>query len=170
MRHLPDVIATTSALQPYFQQLDHVDIKTVTSTVPLRTFVAAMLRYQPVWLTVLYGMRKGLVRFLGMYQRGVPRAPHVTAETLPMTPGQRAALFTVRVAQDEHYWLADVDDQHLWAALAVVAEPLAGSMWRYYVVTLVRYHNWAGPIYFTIIRPFHHLVIANMARTGALGR
>ena len=56
-----------------------------------------------------------------------------------------------------------------WAALAVVAEPLTVGTWRYYVVTLVRFHNLTGPIYFNIIRPFHHIVVGNMARAGARG-
>ncbi|MGE6761631.1 DUF2867 domain-containing protein [Corallococcus interemptor] len=30
------------------------------------------------------------------------------------------------------------------------------------------YRNWAGPVYFNVIRPFHHLVVARMARHGAL--
>jgi hypothetical protein len=55
-----------------------------------------------------------------------------------MAPGQRAHFFTVRAARDGRYWLADVDDRHLWAALAVVARPVAGDAWRYHVVTLVR--------------------------------
>ena len=170
MIRLPDVITTQVALQPYLQHLDHVDIKTVTSTVPLRAFVAAMLGYQPRWLTLLYRVRGVLVRLLGMRQKSVPRAPRITAATLPMVPGTRAFFFTVRAAQDEHYWLADADDQHLWAALAVVAEPLTVGTWRYHVVTLVRYHNWAGPIYFTLIRPFHHIVVGKMAAAGGGSR
>jgi hypothetical protein len=167
MREIPKAITTQAELQPYLQQLDHIDIKTVTSTVSLRSFVAGMLGYQPGWVTALYVVRGMFVRLLGMRQAGVPRPQRMTAATLPMTPGQRAAFFTVRAAQDEHYWLADADDQHLWAALAVIAEPLSGNTQRYHVVTLVRYRNWAGPLYFTAIRPFHRLVVGSMARAGA---
>ncbi|MEV4094105.1 DUF2867 domain-containing protein [Streptosporangium saharense] len=34
-----------------------------------------------------------------------------------------------------------------------------------YVAVVVHYHRWTGPVYFTVIRPFHHLV----ARAGVRG-
>jgi len=34
------------------------------------------------------------------------------------------------------------------------------------VVTVVRYHAWNGPVYFNMIRPFHHLVVGRMAAAG----
>jgi hypothetical protein len=37
------------------------------------------------------------------------------------------------------------------------------------VVTVVRYHNLAGRVYFNVIRPFHHLVV-HAAMRAALGR
>lgn len=167
MHTVPAVIAAQEALQPFARHLDYADVKSVTSAVPMRSFIAGMLSYQPGWMTALYGVRGVLVRLLGMRQSGVPRSPRLTPETLPMTPGQRAGIFTVRAARDDRYWLADIDDQHLWAALAVVVEDLPNAKWRYHVVTLVRYHNWTGPLYFTLIRPFHHIVVGNMARAGA---
>jgi hypothetical protein len=48
-----------------------------------------------------------------------------------------------------------------------VAEPLANDLIRYYIVTIVHYLHWTGPVYFNLIRPFHHLVVARMARAGA---
>ena len=37
---------------------------------------------------------------------------------------------------------------------------------RYYVVTAVNYKHWTGPVYFNLIRPFHHLVVSRMAKHG----
>jgi uncharacterized protein DUF2867 len=34
------------------------------------------------------------------------------------------------------------------------------------VVTNVHYHNWAGPVYLQVIRPFHHVVVTRMAQAG----
>jgi hypothetical protein len=83
-----------------------------------------------------------------------------------MTSGQRASFFKVQMADDERYWFAEVNDAHLKAALGVVVEPLAGTQRRFHVVTVVHYHNWAGPVYFNVIRPFHHLVVGGMMRAG----
>jgi hypothetical protein len=48
-----------------------------------------------------------------------------------------------------------------------VAEPVANGLIRYYIVTIVHYLHWTGPVYFNLIRPFHHLVVARMARAGS---
>jgi len=44
---------------------------------------------------------------------------------------------------------------------------VANGLIRYYIVTIVHYLHWTGPVYFNLIRPFHHLVVARMARAGA---
>lgn len=62
--------------------------------------------------------------------------------------------------------VAEVIDDHLTAHLGVASEPLAGGMTRFHVLTIVHYHNWAGPVYFNVIRPFHHLVVGGMAQAG----
>ena len=33
-------------------------------------------------------------------------------------------------------------------------------------LTVVHYKHWTGPVYFNVIRPFHHLVVRQMARAG----
>lgn len=162
MPDYPDV----PAFAPYLAAAQHVDVKTADGDVSLREFLSGMMSYQPAWVTFLFGVRRVFVRLLGMKQAGIPRPPALSAETFPMTPGQRAAFFTVREADEETYWLADVRDQHLNAALAVIAAPLPDGRRRFSVLTIVHYNNWAGPVYFNVIRPFHHLVVGSMTRAG----
>jgi hypothetical protein len=144
---------------------DHVDVKTVESDVSLREFLASMLAYQPGWVSALYGVRKGFVRLLGMKQQGIPTAPRFTPETVPMTVGEKASFFTVRRAEEDRVWVADAEESHLRATLAVVHEGRS-----FHVVTVVHYKSWAGPVYFNVIRPFHHVVVKAMARAGAQSR
>jgi hypothetical protein len=160
---------TLPALAPVLAGADHVDVKTAAGDVTLRQFLAAMLTYQPRWITALYHVRRVFVRFLGMRQAGVPRPPRLRPEDVPMLPGSRAATFTVRLAEEDHYWVAEATGTHLTAALAVVAHPLSPTRRRFEVVTVVHYHSWAGPVYFTVIRPFHHLVVGSMVRAGVHG-
>lgn len=162
-------IDTIPDIQPVLQGAHHIDVKTVTVNAPLslREFIAGMLAYQPGWVTFLYGVRMVFVRFLGMKQPGIPKAPRLTPETVPMIPGEPAAFFNVRLAKEEAYWFAEIKDQHLNAALGVVVEPLTETQKCFHVVTVVHYNHWTGPIYFNIIRPFHHLVVGSMARAGA---
>lgn len=162
-----DYIDQIEPLQSLLQTANHVDVKTIESDVALRQFIAGFMNYMPIWVKALYGVRMVFVRFLGMKQARIPPAPQITPETVPMTPGQNAAFFTVRHAQEDRYWKVDVVDDHLTAGLAIVAEPIDDNRTRFHVVTIVQYHKWSGPVYFNVIRPFHHLVVGGMTRAGA---
>lgn len=154
-------------LRPILSDADHVDLKTTISGVPLREFVAGFFSYNPVWIKALYRVRQGFVRTLGMRQTVIPRTERLQAADIPMQPGAHLAFFTVVDAADEHYWIAAADDAHLTAYLALLVEPINIQYRRFHVVTIVRYNNWAGPVYFNVIRPFHHLVVGSMMRAGA---
>jgi len=43
---------------------------------------------------------------------------------------------------------------------------LADGRKRFHIGTAVHYHNWAGPVYFNVIRPFHHIVVSQMMKAG----
>ena len=153
-------------IQALLTNANYIDVKRVTGNVDLRTFIAGFLNYQPRWLMSLYAARAVFVRFLGMRQENVAFGALLTPEMVPMQVGKQAAFFTVRMAEEECYWFADNSDKHLKATLGVVVEPLADQQKCFYVVTIVHYHNWAGPIYLQVIKPFHHLVVMSMARAG----
>jgi hypothetical protein len=163
-------IRSLPELSSLLERADHVDVKTVIGSVDLRTFLANMLSYQPDWVTALYGVRAIFVRFLGMRQHGIPHrqsSQYLTPETIPMQEGQPVAFFKVRMAREERYWIAEAKDTHLNALLGVVVETLPDQQQKlFHVVTVVYYRNWAGPVYFNVIRPFHHLVVGSMAMAG----
>ncbi|MEM7343469.1 MAG: DUF2867 domain-containing protein [Chloroflexota bacterium] len=145
---------------------DHIDVKTIEGNLPMRTFIAGMLSYQPAWMTFLYRVRGMFVRLLGMKQNGVPVAHQLNADDISLTPGDAAAFFTVKAAQEEAYWFVGATESHLTAHLGVIVEPLAAQQRRFHVVTVVHYHRWTGPVYFNVIRPFHHLVVHRMMQAG----
>jgi hypothetical protein len=101
---MTDWIARLPQISELLARADHVDVKTADSTVSLREFVAAMMAYEPGWMRFLFGLRKRLVRLIGLRQEGMPTAPHWTPEEVPMQPGQRASFFTVRKAVDGEVW------------------------------------------------------------------
>ena len=154
-------------LQPLLANADHIDVKTVLGDGDLRTFIAAFLNYSPVWLKSLFVVRAVFVRFLGMRQGHIGSDKRLTPERVPMQIGKRVAFFTVCMADEDHYWFAENSDKHLKGTLGVIVEPLAGQQKRFHVITIVHYHNWAGPVYFQVIKPFHHLVVARMAQAGS---
>lgn len=162
-------IETIPQISTLLQNANHVDVKTVESTASLREFLAAMMSYQPGWVTFLYGVRAVFVRFLGMKQPGIPRPRRLSPDKVSLTPGDPAYFFKVKIAQEDAFFVSEIKDKHLDAMLGVVIEPLQNSHKRFHVLTIVHYNNWAGPIYFNVIRPFHHVVVRGMARAGARG-
>ena len=156
-KHIPEIA-------PLLADADHIDVKTFQSEKSLCQFIAALLSYQPAWITFLYGVRWFFVRLLGMKQTGIPGARQLQASDISMTPGGDALFFQVVAAAEERYWFAEAAESHLTAKLGVVAEREAGEPTTYHVVTVVHYKSWAGPIYFNVIRPFHHLAVGSMGR------
>ena len=155
--------------QHYFEGADVTDIKTEVSRNDLRTFIAAMLSYYPWWIVMLYRLRSLVVHVLGLVKHEAPEElPDLKPEQIPFTPGEAATFFIVRMAREDLFWIAETPpDKHLKAYFGIVAEPLANDLIRYYIVTIVHYLHWTGPVYFNLIRPFHHLVVTRMARAGS---
>lgn len=145
----------------YMDGADHIDVKTGSGSLTLREFVAGVLSYQPAWMRWLWSVRVKLLKALGQGKTDIPEPMRFTAETLPVNPGERAEFFQVQESDGETFWIAVGEEQHLGAAIAVMAVPQSDKPGRkeFQLMTVVRYRNWAGPIYFNIIRLFHHLVV-----------
>ena len=86
---------------------------------------------------------------------------------LSFKPGENASFFTIRDAKEDLYWVSESpEDKHLQAFFGVVAEKLTQNYKRYHVFTCVKYLHWTGPVYFNLIRPFHHIVVRSMMKAG----
>jgi hypothetical protein len=160
------IYTTIGDIAQLTETADVIDAKVYDGNVGLQPFIASFLDYYPAWIKALYRVRQGFVRLLGMRQEGIPAKVALQPECVPMTAGSYAGFFRVISAEPDRYWLASASDSHLTAYIAIVVTPMNSPSQHTEVVTLVRYHNWAGPIYFNIIRPFHHLVVNRMARHG----
>jgi len=157
-----------SELDRYFQKADFTDVKVFEGNTTLRKFLAAMLSYYPWWIVQLYRLRKLLVWSLGLVKHEEPKElPDLKAGDVSFTPGDSVTFFSVRCAKEGLYWISETpDDRHLRAYFGVIKEPISQSNSRFYVITTVFYKHWSGPIYFNLIRPFHHLVVSGMAKNG----
>lgn len=158
-----DALRQIPAFATLMAEADVIDIKTTASDVTLRQFVAGLMSYQPAWVTFLYRIRAVLVRVLGMKQERLPQAQQWSPDDVAMTPGEPAYLFTVHAAEPDRYWIAEIKDRHLDAYLGVMVER-HDERQRFFVVTIVHHNSWQGPIYYNVIRPFHHLVVGAMMR------
>ena len=155
-------------LEKYFEKADFTDVKVFAGDTTLRKFIASMLSYYPWWIVQLYRTRRLLAAILGLVKHNEPEElPNLQPEDVSFTPGEKATFFIVRCAKEDKFWISETpDDKHLRAYFGVVTEPVSNSINRFYVITTVFYKHWTGPVYFNIIRPFHHLVVSRMAHYG----
>ncbi|WP_420632146.1 DUF2867 domain-containing protein [Candidatus Leptofilum sp.] len=152
-------------LPELMETADHIDIKTISGDVSMRQFIAEMLSYYPDWIKFLYRIRWFFVRLLGMKQEGIPQNMVMQPENVSFVPGDPAAFFKVQMAEEDRYWFVAETESHLTAHLGVIMEPGHDEN-RFHVLTLVHYHRWTGPVYFNVIRPFHHIVVRQMMKAG----
>ncbi|MGD8212831.1 MAG: DUF2867 domain-containing protein [Desulfobacterales bacterium] len=157
-----------SELVKYFEKADFTDIKVFEGETTLRKFISSMLSYYPWWIILLYRVRKILVGILGLVKHEAPEElPNLHPEDVSFNPGDNVTFFIVRCTKEDSYWISETPaDKHLRAYFGVVKEPVDSSMSRFYVITTVFYKHWTGPLYFNLIRPFHHLVVSRMAKHG----
>ena len=163
-----ELFLNNSVWLPFIDKSDFADIKVFEGCVSLRQFIASMLSYYPPWLLLLYRLRKHLANILGLTHHPDPeKLPNLYPSDVSFTPGAKVTFFEVRRAKEDNYWISETpQDKHLKAYFGVAAKPTSDSRTRFYVVTTVYYKHWTGPFYFNLIRPFHHLVVSQMARSG----
>ena len=147
---------------------DYVDVKTVEGKTSLSQFIASMLSYYPGWILCLYRIRALLVKLLGLYKQPIPEAlPKLGPQDVSFVVGETVTFFTVRFAEEQQFWVGETpEDKHLIAYFGVVVEPLKDNRNRFHVATIVHYKHWTGPVYFNLIRPFHHIVVSRMVHAG----
>ena len=150
-----NTISQIPQIAPLLKGSNHVDVKTIEGQTSLRQFMASMLSYYPGWIVFLYRIRAILGKLLGLYKQPVP-------EALPKLGPE-----DVSFVEEKHYWVGETpEDKHLSAFFGVVVEPMEDHRKRFHVATIVHYKHWTGPVYFNLIRPFHHLVVGRMMRAG----
>jgi hypothetical protein len=160
------------ALEKFFRNVDYIDVKRIEAKTSLRAFIAGMLSYYPWWIVVLYRIREILVSFLGLVRHDRPeRLPSFSAEDISFAPEDNVSFFIVRKAEEDSFWVSETPpDKHLTAYFVVMADKQSTGLTRFEVVTAIRYLHWTGPVYFNLIRPFHHLVVSQMMRAGAISK
>jgi hypothetical protein len=120
----------------------------------------------------LYRIREIIVGILGLVRHEKPETlPSIEPEDLSFEKGVNASFFIVRDGKEDIYWVSETPkDKHLSAFFGVVTEKSGSELTRYHVFTCVKYLHWTGPVYFTLIRPFHHIVVRSMMRAGTKKR
>jgi len=166
LEHLPQY----KEIEPLLTCMDYVDIKTIKGKTNLSAFIAGMLSYYPWWISFLLQVREILVKILGLVKHEKPYdIPSYKSADIPFSPGGKVSFFTVVKAKDNKYWFAETpEDNHLSAYFGVIVEELDNHLKLFYIITTIKHKHWTGPVYFNLIRPFHHLVVQKMAQAGIM--
>ncbi len=163
-----DYLTRIEEIKKLFAAADYIGVKTVDTEDDLEQFLVKIFSYRPALIRLLYRIRAPLVRLLGFRQDPLPDMEEWIPPEFPMLPCGAVWFFTVQQVKKDRFWIAGCPrDRHLDADLAVVARPLQGRRKRFYLVTVVRYKHWTGPVYFNLIRLFNLLLINRMARYAA---
>jgi len=162
-----DYLNRINEIKALTRQADYVGLKVVEAEDRLEAFLGNMFAYRPHLIRLLYRIRAPLVRLLGFKQDAMPGMDEWIPQEFPMLPCGTVWFFTVRKVEKGRYWIAGCPrDRHLDADLAVVARPLAGRRKRFYILTVVRYKHWTGPVYFNLIRFFNLFLIDRMSHAA----
>lgn len=157
-------IDSVDSIAGLIKDADYYDVKVFSSRRELAEFLQRMLTYQPAWLKFLYRIRRYPAALLGLEQVG----SSCTADgKFDFSPGSKVDFFTSVDFRPGEYWVGEASDKHLSAHIAVVGRPSEDGCFSYCTLTIVRYRHWTGPLYFNLIRPFHHLIVKCMGRYAA---
>ncbi|MBN2305058.1 MAG: DUF2867 domain-containing protein [Anaerolineae bacterium] len=148
-------------LDDLLAQANHMDVKTVSgpAALTLREFIARALSYQPGWMILLYRVRNMFARLLRLPADPIPDSQKYTADDVTLIPGESFLFLQLEAAEDNVYWRSIFEEKHLTGWLIFVASEPQGAARQFHMMTIVRYNSWAGPVYFNVIRPFHHLIV-----------
>lgn len=167
MKQRPPLLEQFPGLEDAVGRFDHWDAFSAESRKDLRGFIAAFFSHRPNWLRLLFALRKPLARMLGL-KHSLESERAFTPQDIPFAKGAAVWIFMVAGAEEGTYWAGKVEDAHLRAVLVFVCEPLDNGYSRYTTVTFVTYNDWRGPVYFTLIRPFHDIVIKTKVKASAV--
>lgn len=162
-------LSRIESLRSAWEEADYHEVESLTSDSSVAGVLAAMLSHSPWWVRALYVVRQLLVLLLGLARHEKPKEiTRLRPEDISFEPGTEALFFrTVSGDPDSHWLGVSPPDKHLTAYFGIVAEsPPSTEPRRFFVITLVRYLHWTGPVYFNLIQPFHHAVIYSMLRAA----
>ena len=125
-----NTISQIPQIAPLLKGSNYIDVKTIEGQTSLRQFMASMLSYYPGWIVFLYRIRAILVKLLGLVKHPAPEAlPKLGPQDVSFEVGEAVTFFTVRLAEEKHYWIGETpEDKHLGAYFGVVVEPLEDNL------------------------------------------
>ncbi|WP_027722487.1 DUF2867 domain-containing protein [Maridesulfovibrio zosterae] len=156
-------VRSIAVLDKLIGNADHIDSKVVIGDCSLEQFLDRLIRYEPLWLCWLYKVRSVIAKLMGL-EHGEIGHTKAMQKKLDYTPGGKVDFFTSVDFKPDEYWVGKAEDKHLCGYIGAVAVPLSNGKTKFHIFTIVHYRNWTGPLYFNLIRPFHHIIVYFMGK------
>jgi hypothetical protein len=110
----------------------------------------------PQWIMALMKIRNGIVKLFGLRTGENENVK----EAVYYPVGSKAGYFTV-TARNVNEIVMGEDDRHLYFRASVLIDREQSFI---YLITIVRFHNVWGRIYFLPVKPFHRLIIKSLLK------
>lgn len=120
----------------------------------------------PSWVRVLLLIRDIIVKPFGL-AGSLNRKNNNIDNSIVFKPGQRVVFFTVYNRNKNEIVMAE-DDKHLNLKTSIRLEKTKKKyFYSLYSSTIVKYNNIWGKIYFTLVKPFHKIIIKTLLNNMA---
>lgn len=157
---------TVGPINELCSSADHIDSRAFSSQREMEDFLTRLISYKPGWLKFLYKLRGFVAGMMGLQHDELLHS-RVTVADYDFNPGGQVEFFKSVDFETGKFWIGEAGDKHLDGYIGVVRESLEEGVNNYHVFTIVKYKHWTGPLYFNLIRPFHHLVVYFMGKYAA---
>ena len=113
----------------------------------------------PHWADVLLNIRNALVKLVELQAGGNKLETHIAAY---YPPGTKAVYFTVTDRTEQEIIMAE-KDTHLdfWVSVMICRED---DQTVVSLITLVKYNNLLGRIYYFFVKPFHRIICSSLMK------
>lgn len=154
MQVIKTSIPNSSLYAEYIDSVDYFDafkMDLKDETLSAELIYKGMFSTVPEWVEYLMKIRNKVVSLFGLKS--------VKGDSdLEFKVGNRAGMFHIYFISENEV-IAGEDDRHLNFRVSVLKEAKKVT-----VTTLVKYHNWFGKFYMTLIKPFHSLIVQIMMK------
>jgi len=114
---------------------------------------------KPKWLEALFKLRNILVKPFGLETEERDQKQFIKC----LREGGAYGMNSVPLSSPQETILR-MDDKHLEAIISIYLTDCENKKRNVYAITLVKYHNRLGRVYFFLIRPFHKIVVKEMMK------
>jgi hypothetical protein len=129
--------------------------------------MARVFSAMPWWVRGLLSLRNALVAVFGL-RTDTGNMPREVARDVRFEAGSPGFVFAVIDRTDDELVMEE-GDKHLDFRVSVKksAGPAGATVCE--LTTVVWYNNWLGPVYFTVVKPFHRALMRAMMHRAARG-